>query len=315
LCFLLVRHASKSIIGRLLGWEEGGWWWVKENPCTDLREKINKQRACQRTENMGELVFIGLGLYDENDISVKGLKAAKQCNRLFAEFYTAKLTGTSLEKLQKAIGNEITVLNREDFEKGDIIIHSAGKEIAGVLVAGDPMTATTHVALRLRAIKEGIHTRIITGASIITAAPALLGLHIYKFGRTTTLAYPEANYFPTSPYDVIKSNQEEGLHTLVLLDINEEEKRYMRGGEALKLLLKMEEEKGQEVVSQKTLVCVIGGVGSNEPVVRAGRLADLLEESFGEGLHCIIIPGKLHFMEAEALVEFGGAPKEILESE
>ena len=36
---------------------------------------------------------------------------------------------------------------------------------------------------------------------------------------------------------------------------------------------------------------------------------------FGEGLHSLIIPGKLHFMEAEALVEFGGAPEEIIQEE
>ncbi len=262
---------------------------------------------------MAELVFIGLGLYDEKDMSNKGLEAARGCDKLFAEFFTAKLTGTSIIILQEAIGKKITVLHREEFEKGDLIIETSKTECIGVLVAGDPMTATTHIALRLRAQKEGIKTWIVPAASIITAAPALLGLHIYKFGRATTLAYPKENYFPTSPYDVIKGNMENDLHTLVLLDINEEEKQYMRGGEALKLLLQMEEERGEGAISRDTLVCVLGGVGSEEPVARAGYLADLLKEDFGEGLHCIIIPGKLHFMEAEALVAFGGGPKEILE--
>jgi diphthine synthase len=266
-----------------------------------------------KKENMGELIFIGLGLYDERDISVKGMEVAKQCDKLFAEFYTAKLTGTSIEMLQKTIGKEVTVLNREDFEKGDIIIETAKNENVGILVAGDPMTATTHIALRLRAKKEGFKTVVVPAASIITAAPALLGLHIYKFGRTTTIAYPKENFFPTSPYDVIKGNLENDLHTLVLLDIHEEEKQYMRGNEALELLLKMEEERKDGVFSRDTLVCILGNVGSENPVTRSGFVKDLQDGDFGKGLHCLIIPGKLHFMEAEALVEFGEGPREILD--
>jgi len=266
-----------------------------------------------KPENMGELVFIGLGLYDEGDISIKGLEAARGCSRLFAEFYTAKLSGTTIEKLQKTMGKDITVLNRNEFEKGDIIIEKAKSDCVGVLVAGDPMTATTHIALRLRAKKEGIKTRVIPAASIITAAPALLGLHIYKFGRTTTLGYPQDNFFPTSPYDVIKGNMENGLHTLVLLDIDAEQKRYMNPREALELLMRMEDGKKEGVISQDSLVCVLGNVGSQEFEARAGYLNNLIKEDYGEGLYCLIIPGKLHFMEAEALIEFGGGPKEILE--
>jgi diphthine synthase len=32
---------------------------------------------------------------------------------------------------------------------------------------------------------------------------------------------------------------------------------------------------------------------------------------FGGPLHCLMIPSDLHFMEAEALVELAGAPKEL----
>ena len=39
---------------------------------------------------------------------------------------------------------------------------------------------------------------------------------------------------------------------------------------------------------------------------------NLINEDFGGPLHCFIIPSKLHFMEAEYLVEMAGAPKEIL---
>jgi diphthine synthase len=257
---------------------------------------------------MGEIVFIGLGLFDERDISLKGLEVAKSCDVLFAEFYTASLTGTTQSKIEELVEKTIEILDREEMEKGDAIMEAARRKKVGVLVAGDPMTATTHLSLRLRAKQEGIKTNIIPGASIITSAPALSGLHIYKFGKTTSLPFPKEKYFPMSPYDVIKRNLKNELHTLILLDIDENAKKFMRANEGLKLLLEIEKERKEGVISADILVCVLGSVGSEEPIVRAGFL-----KNFGEGLHCIIIPGKLHFMEAEALVEFAGAPKEILE--
>ena len=263
---------------------------------------------------MGEIVFIGLGLFDEKDISLKGLGEAKDCDVLFAEFYTARLTGCSTSEIENLIGKSIEILNREQFEKGDIIIEAAREKKVGVLVAGDSMSATTHVSLRLKAKKEGIETRIIPGASIVTSAPGLCGLHIYKFGRIASLPFPKEGYFPTSPYEIIQENLKNGMHTLVLLDIDEETDRFMRGGEALKLLLRMEEEMGKGIIGEGTLVCVLGSVGSKNPVVRAGYLKSLVDEDFGEGLNCLVIPGKLHFVEAEALVELGGAPREILDS-
>ena len=49
----------------------------------------------------GSLTFIGLGLYDEKDISVKGLEEIKNCSKIYAEFYTAKLVGTEINKIEK----------------------------------------------------------------------------------------------------------------------------------------------------------------------------------------------------------------------
>ncbi len=262
---------------------------------------------------MGELIFIGLGLHDEYDISLLGLKASLECDILFAEFYTSMLAGTNINKIQNLTGKSIRVLNREEMEKGDIIVDAAKESKVGVLVVGDPMTATTHLALRLKAKENDIDTKLIHGASIITAAPGLSGLHIYKFGRTASLPFPKEGYFPTSPYEVIKNNLDNGLHTLILLDIEEHDEKYMRANEGIKLLMDMENERKEGVISGDTLACVLGKVGSENPVVRSGFLKDLVEQDFGEGLHCLVVPGKLHFTEAEALVEFAGAPKEIME--
>jgi diphthine synthase len=261
---------------------------------------------------MPELVFIGLGLYDEKDISQKGLEIAKECDILFAEFYTSKLSEGSLNKLQEIIGKEVTVLNREEFEAGKVILEKAKESKVGILIVGDPMTATTHVSLRLDAEREGIITRIVHGASIFTATSGLLGLQSYKFGRVTTLGFPRENFLPRSPYQVIEDNLAHNLHTLILLDIDAENNRYMSAREALNLLLELEELEGGEVISEDMLLAVVGNAGSDDPAVSAGYLKDLLEEEFPEGLYSLVIPSELHYMEAEALVELAGASRDII---
>jgi len=249
----------------------------------------------------GSLTLIGLGLYDEKDITLKSLEEIKKSERVFAEFYTAKLVGTNIKKIERIIGKKVIVLSRSETEDGSIILDSAKKESIAFLTCGDPMTATTHIDLRLRAEKLGIKTYIIHGSSIITAVPGLLGLQNYKFGRTTTLAYPEKNYFPTSPYDVILKNKKIGLHTLILLDIQSEKNKFMSANEGLKLLLKMEEKLKKNIIKNDSIICVVARAGSKDCKAVAGSIKKLLNVDFGPPLHTIVIPGELHFMEIEAL--------------
>ena len=67
------------------------------------------------------------------------------------------------------------------------------------------MVATTHSDIILQAKKQGIKTKIIHSSSIFSAI-AETGLQIYKFGKTTSIPYPEGKYMPTSPYKVVKDN-------------------------------------------------------------------------------------------------------------
>ncbi len=256
----------------------------------------------------GMLTFIGLGLFDEKDISLKGLEEIKKSDKIFAEFYTAKLVGSTIEKLEKTYGKKITVLNREETEKGELILDSAEKVKTSFIVAGDSMTATTHIDLRIRAIKKKIKTKVIHGSSIVTAVSGLLGLQNYKFGRTTTLCYPEKNFFPTSPYDVIYKNKKIGLHTLILLDIKDNEKKYMTANEGLKLLIKMEEKHKKGLILDETVACVVARAGSDEVTVKSDTIKNLLDFDFKEQLHTIVIPGNLHFMEINALKTLAQLP-------
>jgi diphthine synthase len=258
----------------------------------------------------GTLSFVGLGLYDEQDISVKGLNAVKNAEKVYAEFYTADLMGVSLDVLEDTFEKKIHVLSREETEKGSYILQDAKKGSVAFLVCGDPMIATTHIDLRLQAVQQGIKTRIIHNSSIIGAAPGLLGLQQYKFGRTTTIAYPEKNYFPTSPYKVIQDNHTMGLHTLILLDIQADKNRYMTANEGIEYLCKMEELEKKNLILEDTILCVVARAGSDDALVKADTIAALKKGDYGKPLHCLVLPGHLHFMEVEALEKIAGLPSE-----
>jgi diphthine synthase len=256
---------------------------------------------------MGKLVFIGLGLHDENDITIKGLDEAKNSDVLFTESYTSRLKKGAIEKLEEQIGKEMIVLSREEVEGGEVILHEAREKRVAFLVPGDPMSATTHVDLRIRAQNEGIRTKVICGVSVVTAATGLLGLQSYKFGRTTTIPFRQKGYFPSSPYEAIKRNKEMGLHTLVLLDLKEDGET-MTVGEALDYLKELEEKEKGDVLTEESLVCALGDVGSDEPEVVCDRMGELAQGKFSSNIFCLVIPGDLHFMEKEALQALADAP-------
>ena len=67
------------------------------------------------------------------------------------------------------------------------------------------------------------------------------------------------------------------------------------------------------LIDENTLAMGIARVGSKDVIVRAGKISELLDFDFGGPLHCIVIPSKLHIVEAEYLVEIAEADPEILD--
>jgi diphthine synthase len=216
---------------------------------------------------MGTLYFIGLGLFDVSDISVKGLDIVRNADAVLAEFYTSVIPGSTHEDMERLFGREVRVLSREEVEGEEVILETLENGDSVLLTGGDPMSATTHQSLRLEAGKRGYPVRIVHASSIFTAVPGLLGLPAYKFGRTTTLARPEKEYFPTSPYDVIRENLADGLHTLVLLDIKSDEGYFMTADAGIDLILRMEREVGSGTVGPDTMVAVGEGDAGNVHVL------------------------------------------------
>lgn len=246
------------------------------------------------------LYLIGLGLHDEMDVSLKGIEAAKKCDKVFIELYTSPWRG-SLKRLEEAVGKKIRRLKRVDLEdRSKAIIEQAYDKDVAIFVPGDPLVATTHSALVSEARLRNIQMDIIHSSSIFSAV-AETGLHIYKFGQTTTIAYPEENYFPTSPYKVIAENKKRGLHTLVLLDVKAENRKYMTIPEAVEILEIIESKENEGVFTKDSLCVGVARLGSADGKIVLGTADMLKHVDFGRPPHALIVLGNLHFSEKEFL--------------
>ncbi|MFH1237641.1 MAG: diphthine synthase [Candidatus Aenigmatarchaeota archaeon] len=236
------------------------------------------------------LSLIGLGIWDERDLSLRGVDACKRADKLYCELYTAAWGG-DIAKLEKLVGKKIQVVERSDVEDdSDKLVEEAKTKRIALLAPGDPLTATTHVHLVMECRQKGIDYEVVHASSIYTAI-AKSGLQLYKFGRTATVITPAKGYESESFYDALAENHKHGLHTLLLLDVN------MGTKQAFDILLAIEKKKKASALKEAVICSALGS--ENERVIY-GRTSDLLDIELPAPA-VIIIPGKLHFLEKEFL--------------
>ncbi|KAJ1935891.1 diphthine synthase, partial [Linderina macrospora] len=264
------------------------------------------------------LYIVGLGLSDEHDITVKGLEAVKSSERVYLEGYTSILM-VEKEKLEAFYGKEVIIADREMVESNsDEILRDAANVNVSFLVVGDPFGATTHTDLVIRAHELGIPVKSIHNASIMNAIGAT-GLQLYSFGQTISMVFFTETWRPDSWYDRVKENTDIGLHTLCLLDIKVKEQsienmargrliyeppRYMTVNQAAEQMLEIEDRRGEKAYTADTLAVGVSRLGSDDQVIRAGTLKQLLDVDFGKPLHSLVLVGnRLHLLEAEILRE------------
>ncbi|WP_254271665.1 diphthine synthase [Haloarcula marina] len=256
------------------------------------------------------LTFVGLGLYDEQSVTVAGREAIRNADRVFAEFYTSRLVGTDLESLEAYHDTTIEVRDRAGVEQDpDPILDAAETENVVFLTAGDTMVSTTHTDLRLRAADRGIETHVIHGTTAQTAAASLTGLQNYRFGKATTLPFEKAHGgdgVPDSVVRTIEDNQSRDLHTLVYLDIKVDDPHWDDGDDTY-----MTADHAATLLAEEfpdTLAVVVARAGGPDTAVAADTLSALADRSFGSPLHLLVIPGSLHLIEEEALTALADAP-------
>lgn len=253
------------------------------------------------------LTFIGLGLFDKFDISIKGFNAIKIADIVYLEFYTSILIGSTVKELENFYNKNIILLTREDVEiNGNNILEQANTKNVVFLTAGDTMIATTHIDLRIKAYDLKIKTKIIHGASILSAVCGISGLQNYKFGKSTSISYPYISnrgvrVISEYPYNTILQNYFNGLHTLVFLDINNN--KFMTVKEALFILIELSNIKNNPLI--KNLITIgISKAGSDDVSIKTDYIKNTSTFNLGGPLQVLVIPGKLHFMEEEAIRKF-----------
>jgi len=168
------------------------------------------------------LYFVGLGLGDARDITVRGLEIVKRCDKVFLEHYTSILT-VGQQELEAFYGRQVILADRDLVEQGaEQILEGARDTEVAFLVVGDPFGATTHSDLVLRAKELGVPHQVVHNASIMNAV-GCCGLQLYNFGETVSIPFWTDTWCPDSFYDKVVGNLSRGLHTLCLLDIKVKE--------------------------------------------------------------------------------------------
>ncbi len=246
------------------------------------------------------LYLIGIGLGNEKDITVKGLEIIKKCDKVYLENYTSLLE-CDVKVLEKKYRKKIILADRNTVEnEGEKIISESEKKEVALLIIGDVFGATTHVGLFKTARERNIPVKVVNNASILTAV-GITGLELYKFGKVTSIPFFEEYLNLETPYLVLKENQKSGLHTLFLLDLNPSEERFMTVNDALEILEKIESKKKNKLINKKTIFVGCARLGRDDFLIKKGNIEELKSFDFGKPPHCLIIPGKLHFMEEEVL--------------
>ena len=248
------------------------------------------------------LWLIGLGPGDLQQMTVAALEAARDADHRFLEGYTALLPPEELLGLEAVIGPwELRM--RSAVEVPDDLLSLAQTSKVALLVVGDPLQATTHVDLELRCSDLGIPCHVLHGISITTIVTGAVGLQSYRFGRQCTFAYPYGEYLPTSPLEVILANRERDLHTLALLDLDptgmgEDEQSPMSPEVAIDVLRKMASVLEIDVEDWTIVLC--SDMGTENARISVGPPAEISDVKSGR-IHCLIVPAKLHDVEAAAL--------------
>ena len=245
------------------------------------------------------LWFIGLGVSGPESIPKEVEKVIQEADLVYLESFTSPIYGEHEEKIKNLVSGNFKIAKRWLVEDGQEILKTAKNSTVVLLSYGDPYIATTHIELRTRAKLENIETKTVHSASAVTAMIGEVGLQFYKVGRIVTIMSEKKSI--TTPYKVIFKNLIEGYHTVILLEYNQDENFFLDPKDAILSLLDAEKEQKRNVVGENTFAIVVSRIGFKTQKITCGKFTNLLKIDFGEPPHSIIITGKLHFTESDAI--------------
>ena len=148
-------------------------------------------------------------------------------------------------------------------------------------------------------MRDRIETKTIHSSSIVSSLIGEVGLHYYKIGKVLTIMNDPKSMI--TPYNTIFENLLSKTHSVILLEYNEDKSFFLEPKDALSLLLDAEKTQNRKVISKETFAIVASRIGKNSQQIISGNISNLIKSEFGEAPHSIIIPGRLHFTESDAV--------------
>ncbi|MHB8602065.1 MAG: diphthine synthase [Nitrosotalea sp.] len=248
------------------------------------------------------LWFVGLGISGLDGASANAIQVLKKADMTYFENFTSPIGRSELLKIKKLVRGKMTIAPRWMVEDGKAILLLAKKKNVVLLAYGDPYVATTHVELRTRAEKDKIKTKTIHGASAITSLIGECGLHHYKIGRPVTIMREIPSL--STVYYTIYENMIKGNHSLLILEFDNSSHFFLDPKDALSSLLETENGQKRNVIDQSTFAIVASRIGSKNQKIISGKISSLAKIDFGKPPHTVIIPGRLHFTEHDAIKMF-----------
>ena len=245
------------------------------------------------------LWFIGLGVSGISELSDSTLSVIKNADIVYLESFTSPISETEKKQLENISNGEFKIAKRWIVEDGNEILENAKKSETVLISYGDPYIATTHLELKTRAITDKIETKTIHSSSIISSLIGEVGLHYYKVGKVLTIMNDPKSM--STPYYTIFDNLLSKTHSVILLEYNEDKSFFLDPHDALSLLLDVEKIQNRKVISLDTFVIIASRIGKDSQKIISGNISNLIKSDFGEAPHSIIIPGRLHFTESDAV--------------
>ncbi|ALL00727.1 Diphthine synthase [Pyrodictium delaneyi] len=253
------------------------------------------------------LYIVGAGVSSEY-LTLKAIQVIGAADKVYLDTYTSIAPGVDRELVRRLNPRaEVVEAPRRLLEdEAGKLIQEAREKTVVLLVPGDPLHATTHIALFIEARRRGVEAHVVPGVSGLQAVIDATGLQVYRFGKTVTLVYPEEGFKPYSTVETIWANRERGLHTLVLLDLRLDAGHAMTIPEAIRILLELEAElaaeEGREPEIRGAVVVGVARAGTSEQRCIAGTVEEVAAASYPPPPHSLVVAApRLHPVEEEAL--------------
>ena len=245
------------------------------------------------------LWFVGLGISGISELSDNTISIIKNADIVYLESFTSPISEIEKEQLANMCDGEFKIAKRWLVEDGNEILENAKKREVVLISYGDPYIATTHLELKTRAVTDKIETKTIHSSSIVSSLIGEIGLQYYKVGKILTVMNDPKSMI--TPYNTIFNNLLSKMHSVILLEYNEDKSFFLAPQDALSLLLDAEKIQNRKIISLDTFAIIASRIGKSDQNITSGKISNLIKKEFGNPPHTIIIPGSLHFTESNAV--------------